>query len=100
MTPDLINGLFEFVAAGFLCVDVHHLYRDRTTKGVFWPGRGFFTAWGLWNLFYYPNLNQWFSFTGGVAIVTVNLIWCILAWRYHAAAKREVLSPVPHADRE
>lgn len=82
MSPDLINGLFEFVAAAFIWMDVRRLRHDRTTRGVYWPGRAFFAAWGLWNLFYYPNLDQWMSFAGGCAIVAVNIWWCTLAWRY------------------
>jgi len=35
----------------------------------------FFTSWGMWNLFYYPHLGQWYSFAGGVFIVSVNTFW-------------------------
>ena len=75
MTPDIINGLFELLGAFILLLNVRRLYQDKVLRGVHWGPAAFFTAWGLWNLFYYPHLDQWFSFAGGVCIVTVNAIW-------------------------
>ncbi|KKL71436.1 hypothetical protein LCGC14_2094960, partial [marine sediment metagenome] len=46
------------------------------------PSFVFFTAWGYWNMFYYPHLGQWFSFFGGFAIVFVNTVWIVLAITY------------------
>ena len=41
-----------------------------------WLHAGFFAAWGYWNLYYYyPSLDQWWSFWGGVGVVTMNTIW-------------------------
>lgn len=82
MSPDIINGLFEFFGAVVIMLNVRALYRDKVVKGVHWGVTGFFAAWGLWNLFYYPSLDQWFSFAGGCAIVTVNLIWLGQVWYY------------------
>jgi len=75
MKPDYINGLFEFCGAAFLLVNVVKMYRDKQLKGYHWLPTVFFTSWGLWNLYFYPYLEQWFSFAGGIAIVTVNAIW-------------------------
>jgi len=44
-------------------------------KGVHWAPIIFFWAWGMWNLFYYPSLDQWWSFTGGLWIVLANGVW-------------------------
>lgn len=33
------------------------------------------------NLFYYPSLNQWASFTGGVLVAGANIAWLVLLWR-------------------
>lgn len=43
----------------------------------------FITAWGLWNLYYYPSLDQPWSFYGGVALVCVNTTYlcCVLIFR-------------------
>ncbi len=81
MTPDLINGLFEAGGAVTLCLNVRALWRDRGISGVHWGPVAFFSAWGLWNLIYYPSLHQWFSFAGGLLVVTINLVWLgLLAW--------------------
>jgi hypothetical protein len=75
MTPDLINGAFEAFGAAMLALNVKRLWRDRVIAGVHWAPTIFFTAWGAWNLYYYPSLNQWASFAGGCAIVTMNAAW-------------------------
>jgi len=79
--PDVINGLFELAGAVFLLLNVARLRRDRAVRGVHWLPTGHFTAWGVWNLFYYPHLDQWFSFAGGLAIVCVNALWLgLVVW--------------------
>lgn len=80
--PDLINSLFELVGGTVLLLDVYKLYMDKQFKGVHLAPRFFFTAWGLWNLWYYPYLEQWLSFGGGLFIVFSNVVWLILALYY------------------
>jgi hypothetical protein len=75
LTPDLINGLFEFAGSLFIWRSILLLHRQRMVRGVSLLTTGFFAAWGVWNLYYYPNLDQWLSFAGGLSIVTANLIW-------------------------
>lgn len=82
MTPDHINGLFELIGGLLIWANVVRLARDRQIRGVDWRVTGFFWAWGLWNLFYYPHLGQWWSFAGGLMIVVANCAWLALAWRY------------------
>lgn len=82
MTPDLINGLFEFTGAIMLSRNVVQLHRDKMVKGVHWNATAFFTSWGLWNLYYYPALDQWWSFAGGLAIVSVNAVWLAQTFYY------------------
>jgi len=65
MIPDLINGLFEFAGAFALALNVRQLWRDKEVKGVHPIPTAFFAAWGLWNLFYYPHLGQYWSLAGG-----------------------------------
>ena len=79
--PDLINGLFELAGAAFTWRNAIQLRRDREIRGVYWPTAGFFTAWGAWNLLYYPALGQWFSFAGGVLLVSGNIAWVAMALR-------------------
>jgi hypothetical protein len=82
MTPDQINGAFEFGGSLVYLLNVRRLIRDKAVRGVSWIPQGFFTAWGVWNLYYYPNLNQWWSFSGGLCLVLINLVWTVLAIRY------------------
>lgn len=77
--PDLINGGFELVGAGFTWRNFIELRRDRRLAGIYWPTTAFMAAWGVWNLIFYPALQQWASFVGGVALVTGNLAWVTLA---------------------
>jgi hypothetical protein len=84
---DAINGLFE-VIGGVLCwINVVKLYRDKTVRGIYWPVVAFFSAWGLWNLHYYPSLGQWCSFWGGVLMTVGNVVWVILAVYYQRRGK-------------
>ena len=82
MNPDLINGLFECVGALVLTMNVRQLLKDKVLHGVHILPTVFYTGWGLWNLYYYPSLDQWFSFIGAIAIVTVNAVWVTLAIHY------------------
>ena len=75
MTPDIINGCFEGAGGFFIVLSVRKLYREKLVRGVSWMPVAFFSAWGYWNLFYYPALDQWISFAGGVSITVVNTIW-------------------------
>lgn len=82
MSPDMINGLFEFGGSLLLWRNVLQLYRDKMVRGLHWGSVAFFAGWGYWNLYYYPALDQWWSFTGGVSIVTANTVWLIQVWYY------------------
>lgn len=80
--PDLVNGLFESVGGVSSWLSVRQLARDRKVRGLYMPAQYFYAAWGLWNLFYYPSLAQWLSFLGGILIVSGNIAWLSLAWKY------------------
>ena len=77
MTPDTINGLFEFLGSLFIWRSIILLYKQKQVRGVSFLTIGFFAVWGLWNLYYYPSLNQQLSFAGGISIVVANVIWVI-----------------------
>jgi uncharacterized membrane protein YfcA len=78
--PDLINGLYESLGAFFILNHIRALWKSKQAHGISLLSVVFFTTWGFWNLFYYPHLNQWWSFAGGVAIVLMNLGWIGLIW--------------------
>lgn len=77
MLPDLINGTFEFIGALLICLSIRRLWLDGQVKGVSVVPVTFFASWGFWNLFFYPHLEQWLSFWGGVAMVLANSVWLI-----------------------
>lgn len=72
---DQFNGLFEFGGGLMILKSVFLLHQQKMVRGVSKLPVFFFTSWGFYNLFYYPHLGQWWSFSGGCVIVTVNAIW-------------------------
>lgn len=87
MEKDLINAAFELVGAVIVWLNVLKLYRDREIKGIYWPTFAFFASWGLWNLFYYPSLEQWFSFFAGVVLTAGNIAWIAVAYSLNLLTK-------------
>jgi len=47
----------------------------------------FIASLGLWNLYYYPSLDQWASFVVGVFVVTANIAWIGLILYYQKSKK-------------
>ena len=75
MIADFINGAFELLGGFFIALSVLKIHRSKKAEGIHWGHMAFFTAWGFWNLFYYPSLDQWASFTGGLLLVLVNCVY-------------------------
>ena len=86
MTNDLINGLFELGGAAAVATSVLQLSKDKHYAGMSPWNIIFFQAWGLWNLYFYPQLNQPFSFIGGAALAAANAAYLSLLWRYRPKA--------------
>lgn len=81
MNPDIVNALFEFGGALAILASVMKLARDKCVRGVHWFTTAFFGAWGLWNLYYYPSLDQFWSFAAGLAVVTANALYlAMICW--------------------
>lgn len=79
---DYINAIFEFSGAFFIYLSIRRLYQQKLVRGVHWGTTAFFSVWGLWNLYYYPSLDQWASFAGGVAICATNAIYLSMIFYY------------------
>lgn len=79
---DLVNGLFELIGAMLILLNVCQLYIDKEIKGITLFPVIFFTSWGVWNLWFYPSVDCWYSFTGGVAMVLANALWLGMAVYY------------------
>lgn len=82
MWQDTINGIFEL--GGGLAIFAHcwKLWKDKMVRGVSWVATAFFWAWGWWNLYYYPFLDQWWSLAGGSIVVTANTLWIGMMFYY------------------
>lgn len=79
--PDLINGLFELFGGMLILINIRQVLHDRMVRGVHWLPLSFFTAWGFWNIFFYWNLGQYFSWMGGIVMVVLNTWWlCLLIY--------------------
>jgi len=80
--PDFINGLFELSGCWFILLSILRILKTKSAKGVHWLHPAFFSAWGSWNLYYYPHLGQWISFIGGFGVLIANSVWVILLLKY------------------
>jgi hypothetical protein len=82
ITTDLINGCYECLGGLFISFSIVRLYKDKIVRGVsFWPVL-FFQTWGIWNLIFYPSVECWLSFYGGLCVTTANTIWLIQMFYY------------------
>ena len=81
-TPDLINGLFELFGGILMWKNVAQIRKHKAVRGVHWVPTAFWIAWGLWNLYFYPHLDQWMSFTGGLLIVVGNGVYLWFIRKY------------------
>lgn len=82
LTPDLINGLFEFAGAVAGVYQIWVLHKHKKVRGFAPLAYLYFTAWGMWNCFYYPHLDQWVSLVGTIAITLSNGIYAAQAVYY------------------
>jgi hypothetical protein len=82
MKVDHINAFFEGGGALLQLLNIRQLLRDRTVRGVHWLPLSFWTVWGFWNVEYYSNLTQWWSFTCGIGVVACNCVNLFLMWRF------------------
>ena len=87
---DMVNGIFEVLGAPFLFLSIINLYKCKKVRGVSWLHAAFFNSWGFWNLYYYPHLNQWVSFVGGLLLVMTNTVWFVMMLYYILKEKREL----------
>lgn len=87
---DGINGIYELTGGILLLLNCFRLYKDKKVRGITISAAAFFATWSCWNLYYYPSLNQWFSFCGGLLIVIANATWVIMAI-YYTKKERQCL---------
>lgn len=85
---DLINAAFELLAVPFVVLSILKLTREKLVRGISWIHHGFFCAWGLWNLYYYPSLGQWWSAICGALLAAANLLYLGLMLHYVRKERR------------
>lgn len=79
---DYVNGSFELCGAFAITLGCRQLYRDKIVRGVSVLHLSYFLAWGIWNLYYYPSLDQWFSCVGGIGVVSANAVYVAMLVYY------------------
>lgn len=89
INKDAINGCFELAAGFFVLNHCRVLYAHKLVRGVSLTSSGFFLIWGMWNMYYYPALNQPLSFYGGVFVAATNAFYLGMLFHYR---KLEALS--------
>jgi hypothetical protein len=82
MSGDVVNGCFELFGGVLLWINVFQILKDRAFRGVNIVPVAFFAMWGLWNLYYYPSIDQWYSFVGGINVVLANITYVFLMFKY------------------
>lgn len=87
MLADATNALLEFSGALFVLGHCRAVWRDKQVKGVSIISTVFFLLWGIWNLYYYPSLGQWFSLVGGIFLALANCLWVGLLIRFRHGIK-------------
>jgi hypothetical protein len=83
---DFVNGSFELLAGFFVLNHCRVLRLHKQARGVSLVSVCFFTMWGLWNLYYYPALNQPLSFYGGLFVVAANALYVGMMVSYRSSA--------------
>lgn len=79
---DIINGIFETFGGFFIFCSLQKLKHDKRVAGISWLHMAFFTAWGYWNIIYYAQLQQWFSWIGGILLVLTNTAYLAMLIYY------------------
>lgn len=92
MAPDVVNALFEAGGALAILLSLRRLLRDKKLAGYDPATLAFFTAWGFWNLFFYPAVGASWSFFAGIAVVASNLAYlAAMAWFSRPARERRAI---------
>lgn len=95
--PDLINSLFEGFAGLMVLNHCRVLHAEKMVRGVSVVSSFFFTVWGVWNVYYYPTLNQPLSFYGGLFVVVANAVYVWMMIFYRKCAKNAAsTTPLVH----
>ena len=91
VTPDLVNGVFEGGGAVFALLNVRRLLLDWRVRGFSPAATIFWLLWGYWNIYYYAEIQQPWSWWGGVALSFVNTTYVLMIlWILYVEEKGEL----------
>ena len=82
ITSDMINALFEIAGALMVCDHIRHLLRDKSVAGVSTLAVVWFTTWSLWNVYYYNDINQIYSWCAAIIMGLIQTTYLILLIYY------------------
>ena len=79
---DLINSFFKYGSGFFIIPTIMALYNTQNADGVSYIHVGFFSVWGLWNLYYFYQLDQKLSALANVFLIAMNTTWLFMLIYY------------------
>ena len=79
---DAANAVLQLGGAWATWRNVEELLVHRILRGVRLRSIAFFAMWGVWNVFYFWELEQWLSVATGLLLCTGNAAWVALALHY------------------
>ena len=87
---DILNGSFEIGATVSISFNCLRVRKDKAVKGINAYATLYFSLWGMWNLFYYSHLDQWFSFLSGGTVVLINsyYVWLLIYYTRRERSKK------------
>ncbi len=71
---DAVNSLFQLGGSFAVIWTAIILFDAKEIRGVSVASTVFMALWGFWNLYYYPSLEQWFSFAAAVVMAAANTV--------------------------
>ena len=83
---DIINCGFEAFASVAILNHCRVLNQQKKVSGTSVVSVVFFTAWGIWNMYYYPMLGQTFSAIAGGLVCLANFTYVMLLLKYRKNA--------------
>lgn len=89
LTMDQANAALEMGGAFLRTLDCIKLFQHKRFVGGHLGTALYFLLWGVFNVFFYPSLNQVWSFWAALALMVINGLWFVMAVYYnHFRAKQ------------
>ncbi len=96
---DIVNSVFELFAGFAILMHCRAATKAQNVAGVSVLATIFFASWGVWNLFYYPMLGQWFSFFAGIFVMYANVMWIRAQFKFNTELRAKVTAWFKARDR-